>query len=526
MEKHQTLARKYRPKQLNDLVGQETLVKALRSAFQQNNVPQALLLCGTRGVGKTTTARIVATCMNCKGTDGMRSGIMSEACYQCASCKSIIDGNHMDVVEIDAASHTGVDDMREIIESIKYKAIQGKYKIFIIDEVHMLSKSAFNALLKTLEEPPSHVRFIFATTELQKIPQTILSRCIRFDLKLIEVKDIILQLENILQKENVTFTTDALAILARAAQGSMRDALSLADQARLVGNGDINNSDLQAMLGLSKREHLFTILRLLFSNEANEALEFLQKLESEGADPLRLCEEISDIIYWLVCIKKLPALLNDNTWPEADRLLATEIVKTIGIDKLLQAWDLTLKTYDDVRNGPYPTQALHVGLLRICFVHEVLKNDGGNSTGDHGGNQGSLSSNNFSTEKAAKETKQSFSQDIINSFSDLLALTLKSKEGMLYTHLVYDVCVKTFNNQHIILNYADRVPKTFTNDLQRFLEMKTAKKWLVQREESFFGETFNQKQQEILKLLEKKAREHPVVAEILQVLPEATMTIH
>lgn len=275
------LARRYRPTRLDDLVGQELLQKTLTEAINQNHLPHAILLHGIRGVGKTTTARIIARALNCVGADGNGS-ITPNPCGVCASCKDIQDDRHLDVIEMDAASRTGVDDIREVIESARYKAVKGRFKIFIIDEVHMLSKSAFNALLKTLEEPPAHVKFIFATTEIRKIPDTILSRCMRFDLKRIEPAVILAHLAALCAQEGITASNEALGLIARAGDGSMRDALSLLDQAialSLSNNGDgITEERVREMLGATARDHIFSLLMALFKGDAATLLTLSESL--------------------------------------------------------------------------------------------------------------------------------------------------------------------------------------------------------------------------------------------------------
>ncbi|MDP5369981.1 MAG: DNA polymerase III subunit gamma/tau, partial [Pseudomonadota bacterium] len=289
------LARRYRPTRLADLVGQDLLQSTLTEAIQQNHLPHAILLHGIRGVGKTTTARIIARALNCIGEDG-NGPITPNPCGVCASCKDIADDRHLDVIEMDAASRTGVDDVREIVESARYKAVKGRFKIFIIDEVHMLSKSAFNALLKTLEEPPAHVKFIFATTEIRKIPDTILSRCMRFDLKRIEPATVLTYIADLCRQEGITASNEALGHIARAGDGSMRDALSLLDQAialSLSNNSEGVTEDLvRQMLGATDRGHLFTVLKHLFEGKTDDLLTLTDTLFHDGAVPLLLMQEV------------------------------------------------------------------------------------------------------------------------------------------------------------------------------------------------------------------------------------------
>ena len=281
---YQVLARKYRPETFADLIGQEAMVRTLKNAFEADRIAQAFVMTGIRGVGKTTTARIIAKGMNCIGPDGT-GGPTVEPCGTCEHCVAIAEGRHVDVMEMDAASRTGVDDIREIIDSVHYRAASARYKIYIIDEVHMLSKNAFNALLKTLEEPPEHVKFIFATTEIRKVPVTVLSRCQRFDLRRIEPEDMLAMLRRIADAEGAAIADDALALITRAAEGSARDAQSLLDQAISHGAGETTAIQVRAMLGLADRGRVLDLIDLIAKGEAAGALSELGAQYADGADP-------------------------------------------------------------------------------------------------------------------------------------------------------------------------------------------------------------------------------------------------
>ena len=309
---YQVLARKYRPETFVDLVGQEAMVRTLKNAFAADRIAQAFIMTGIRGTGKTTTARIIAKGMNCIGPDGTGTPT-TEPCGVCEHCTAIMEGRHVDVMEMDAASRTGVNDIREIIDSVAYRAASARYKIYIIDEVHMLSTSAFNALLKTLEEPPAHVKFIFATTEIRKVPVTVLSRCQRFDLRRIEPEDMIGMLRRIADSEQAAIADDALALITRAAEGSARDATSLLDQAISHGAGETTADQVRAMLGLADRGRVMDLFEMVMKGDAAGALTELSAQYADGADPMAVLRDLSELTHWVSVVKITPDAANDPT---------------------------------------------------------------------------------------------------------------------------------------------------------------------------------------------------------------------
>ena len=315
---YQVLARKYRPATFADLIGQEAMVRTLKNAFAANRIAHAFVMTGVRGVGKTTTARIIAKGLNCTGPDG-NGGPTTEPCLVCDNCKAIAEGRHVDVMEMDAASRTGVGDIREIIESVHYRAASARYKVYIIDEVHMLSTSAFNALLKTLEEPPAHVKFIFATTEIRKVPVTVLSRCQRFDLKRIEPEVMMAHLARIAGLENASLAADAFALITRAAEGSVRDAMSLMDQAIAHGAGETSADQVRAMLGLADRGRVLDLFDMILKGEVAAALTELSGQYADGADPMAVLRDLAEITHWISVIKITPEAAEDPTIPPDER---------------------------------------------------------------------------------------------------------------------------------------------------------------------------------------------------------------
>lgn len=514
---YQVLSRKYRPQNLQQLVGQDVLVQSLKNAFETGRIPHALILHGIRGVGKTTTARIIAKSLNCLGLDGNLKLPSIISCDVCASCQGILSDRHMDVVEIDAASNTGVDDMRELTESSKYKAVQGRYKIFIIDEVHMLSKSAFNALLKTLEEPPPHVKFIFATTEIKKIPDTILSRCLRFDLNAIQPAQVVEHLKNVLNQEALSAEDDALAMIARAADGSMRDALSLLDQAIMLENEQaIKATTVAAMLGLSNRDILFEVYAKLFDGQLEGAIHLLHGLYEHGANPLYIAQDLIDILYWVICLKQLPNLSNDKNWPQADREKGKLLADKMPISVLLQSWDLMQKAYEDVRLSYQPNQALDVAIMRLVLVKDILSNHGS------GGNFQGISSNLGQSSVAASFAKSSLPQ----TFEAMADLFLHAKEGLLHGHLLHDVHLVAYEPGKITCGVSARVPKNFTSVLKAACERITNCDWEVNLVSNTSAPTLVQLRAMAKEQKRNEALQHPLIQDILKVFPQANVTIN
>jgi len=510
---YRVLARKYRPQNLEQLVGQENLAQSLKNAFENNRVPHAILLHGIRGVGKTTTARIIAKSLNCLGIDGALKQPQVTPCDVCISCKGILSDRHMDVVEIDAASHTGVDDMRELTESSRYKAVQGRYKIFIIDEVHMLSKSAFNALLKTLEEPPPHVKFIFATTEIKKIPDTILSRCMRFDLSVMQPAKIIKHLQDILEKENILAEVDALAMIARAADGSMRDALSITDQAIMLSGSDaVSAAIVQAMLGLSNRDALFEVFESIFQGKVDQAIKTLHTIYENGGDPLLIAQDLIHILYWVICLKNAPSLSKDMAWPEADRQKGQQLATLLPTSVLLQSWDLMQKSYDDVRSSYQPSQALDVALMRLAFVKDVLANPSATSGGHN------VQSSSVTSSASRASMPQTF-----EAMADLL---LYAKEGLLHGHILHDVHLISYAPGHLVCGLGGRAPKNFMKLLKDACERITKQSWDIELRQDTTTPTIIQAKAIEREALKQQALNHPLIKEILHVFPAAKVTIN
>ena len=367
---YQVLARKYRPETFADLVGQDAMVQTLRNAFEADRIAQAFVMTGIRGTGKTTTARIIAKGMNCIGTDGT-SGPTIDPCGSCAHCTAIMEGRHVDVMEMDAASRTGVGDIREIIDSVAYRAASARYKIYIIDEVHMLSTNAFNALLKTLEEPPAHVKFIFATTEIRKVPVTVLSRCQRFDLRRIEPDVMIAMLQRIATAEGAEITEEALGLITRAAAGSARDAQSLLDQAISHGAGQTTADQVRAMLGLADRGRVLDLFDLILRGDAEGALGELSAQYAAGADPMATLRDLAEVSHWVSVIKITPVAAKDPTVSPDERNRGLVMAERLPMRVLSRMWQMLLTALEEVGRAPNAMMAAEMALIRLTHVADL-----------------------------------------------------------------------------------------------------------------------------------------------------------
>ncbi|MBP7252665.1 MAG: DNA polymerase III subunit gamma/tau [Alphaproteobacteria bacterium] len=363
---YRVLARKYRPDNFGALIGQDVVVQTLTNAIRANRLAQAWMLTGVRGVGKTTTARIIARALNCIGTDG-QGGATPDPCGVCANCVAIAADRHVDVLEMDAASRTGVDDIREIIDGVRYNPVNARYKIYIIDEVHMLSKNAFNALLKTLEEPPPQVKFIFATTEIRKVPVTVLSRCQRFDLRRVDAGLLAQHFAKVAAAEGVTVADEALTLLARAADGSVRDGLSLLDQAIARGGDQVSVTEVRAMLGLADRAQLMELTKQVLQGAMREAVAGYNDLLQLGADPLVVLQDVAELVHLLTRAKLVPDLATGTTLPELEKAFVAPLTE-LTIPALTRAWQILLKGMEEVQRADSPAMAAEMVLIRLAYA--------------------------------------------------------------------------------------------------------------------------------------------------------------
>ena len=372
---YRVLARKYRPLTFSGLIGQDIMVRTLTNAIETDRLAHAYLLTGVRGVGKTTTARIIARALNCIGADG-NGGPTPDPCGACEHCVAITEDRHMDVLEMDAASRTGIDDIRDLIAGTSYRPVSARYKVYIVDEVHMLSGAAFNALLKTLEEPPEHVKFIFATTEARKIPVTVLSRCQRFDLRRVGEGTLASYLADIAAKEEADIGQRALALIARAADGSVRDALSLLDQALAHGaagetEGRYDEDQVRAMLGLADRTRIFDLFEAVMKGEVKQALELLEEQHDAGADATIVLSDLLEVTHWLTRVKIAPEVADDISVPEAERVRGKKLAESLAMPVLARAWQMLLKGLAEAQQAPNPLQAAEMVLVRTAYAAEL-----------------------------------------------------------------------------------------------------------------------------------------------------------
>jgi DNA polymerase III subunit gamma/tau len=368
---YRVLARKYRPATFDDLIGQEAMVRTISNAFETGRIPQAWILTGVRGVGKTTTARILARGLNYELPDGSVTTPTIKMPVLGINCRAIIESRHVDVLEMDAASHNGVDDIRQINDAVRYAPVSARCKVYILDEVHMLSNQAFNALLKTLEEPPPHAKFVFATTDIGKVPVTVLSRCQRFDLRRVEAGVLVAHLEGILAKEGVTAEPEALALIARAAEGSVRDSLSLLDQAISHAAGAVRAEDVRQMLGLADASRVIDLFDALMRGDAAKALGELRSQYDSGADPLVVLTELAEFTHFVTRVKVVPAVVDDRSLAEVERKRGRELAASLSMGTLSRTWQMLFKGLQEVKDAPRPIAAAEMVLVRIAYAADL-----------------------------------------------------------------------------------------------------------------------------------------------------------
>ena len=371
---YKVLARKYRPESFAELRGQDTMVRILKNAFAADRIAHSFILTGIRGTGKTTTARIIAKGLNCIGVDGTGKPT-TDPCGKCENCIAIIEGRHVDVIEMDAASQTGVGDIREIIDSVHYSTTSARYKIYIIDEVHMLSTSAFNALLKTLEEPPLHVKFIFATTEIRKVPVTVLSRCQRFDLKRVEPEILITHLKSIANREQVKISEAAISIIVRASEGSVRDAMSMMDQAIAHGAEETSVEQVREMIGLADRSRILDLFSLIMEGNALSALNELSAQYAAGADPIVILKDLAEVTHWISVVKISPNTSEDPTITTDERDRGLKFSNQLSMRSLTRMWQMLLKVLEEISFAPNTMMAAEMAIIRLTHVSELPSPD-------------------------------------------------------------------------------------------------------------------------------------------------------
>ena len=531
------LARKYRPQNFEDLLGQDALVQTLTNAIQNNRLHHAYILTGIRGVGKTTTARLIARALNCTGADG-KGGPTIHPCGVCDNCKAIAAGRHMDVMELDAASHTGVDDIRELLDSARYAPTNARYKVYIIDEVHMLSKGAFNALLKTLEEPPAHVKFIFATTEIRKVPVTILSRCQRFDLQRLSVETLTQLFTKILANENIPAETEALDIIAKAADGSARDGLSLLDQAIVLSNGNINTDVVKKMLGLADRSQTLTLFENLVNGNMEAVLKDISEQYTNGATPMIVLQDLINITHDLAKVKIIPALLNSTSLSEIEKKTFATLSTSCSLAVLSKICQMLIKGISEINMAPSAVEALEMILLRVAYsaslptpyeiLNEVKKNSDLAGTSSVYSGQSALLQNSaaavpVSVPPSGTEKKNDLTATVsagetsgFNTVEDLLRYLEGTKKALIEYSIKHDVCIREFSDGHIAMNIAPAIHQDFIMNLHKLLSEATGRQWEIEIIKGDLGETIADKEKSVAEATKKNVSEYPLVKKILE----------
>ena len=560
-EEYRVLARKYRPTDFNTLIGQDALVRTLTNAIQSGRLAHAFMLTGVRGVGKTTTARIIARALNCIGADG-QGGETAEPCGVCENCTAIAEDRHVDVMEMDAASRTGVDDIREIIEGVRYKPVSARYKVYIIDEVHMLSKNAFNALLKTLEEPPEHVKFIFATTEIRKVPVTVLSRCQRFDLRRIDMDTLSKHFKSIVEQENASVTEGALALISRAADGSVRDGLSLLDQAIAHTAGEVGEDAVRDMLGLADRARTFDLLDAVMKGDVEEALGQLASQYDSGADPAQVLEDMLELVHWLTRIKVTPTAAEAPGVPEMERTRGGEMARGLSMSALTRGWQMLLKGLGEVRSAPSALQAAEMILVRLMYglelpgPAEVLKklqdappaqpqpsgsgahaapSGGGASTLASGAptqptaptttHDPTMSAGSGSQAQAQAETKPMSVSELQlpdpQTYEQVVELAETVGEMIIHANLISNVHLVSFQPGRMEYHPTEHALGDLAQRMTKMLNDHTSRRWVVSVSSQPGAATLQQQQQAVVAAEKAEAAKDPLVQAVLNAFPGA-----
>jgi len=564
---YRVLARKYRPVTFAELVGQDALVRTLTNAIRTGRIAHAFILTGVRGIGKTTTARIIARALNCVGPDG-KGGPTIEPCGACEHCTAIAQDRHVDVIEMDAASRTGVDDIRDLIEGVQYRPVRARYKIYIIDEVHMLSKNAFNALLKTLEEPPEHVKFVFATTEIRKVPITVLSRCQRFDLRRLDREQLIAHLSSIAEKENAKLAPDAIALLARAADGSVRDGLSLLDRAIAEADpasGPISAEQIRSMLGLADRGQTLDLFELAMKGAVAEALALARTLYRAGADPLTVVQDLLAVTHEITRLKLVAEQAGlDLSASEVAR--AKPMAEKLGVPALSRAWQMLLKGVSEIQLAPQPMSALEMLLVRLAYVSDLptpgeivarlqgeasgtgtaggartAPTPGGGARGvsgaapvaaapaagtrtpGNGGPRAALAAQPKAENAFAAPAPRE--QIELRSFADVVRLFDEKREPMMHAHLTRDVHLVRFEAGRLEIRPGERAPSNLPNRIGELLTAWTGQRWIVSVSNEAGQATLRDQDVARGEAAYAKALEHPIVKKALALFPDAHVKV-
>jgi len=554
---YRVLARKYRPTTFDQLIGQDAMVRTLINAFASGRIAQAFMLTGVRGVGKTTTARIIARALNCVGPDG-KGGPTSTPCGVCDNCVAIAEDRHVDVLEMDAASRAGgVDEARELVDAARYRPVSARYKVYIIDEVHMMTRPAFNALLKTLEEPPAHVKFIFATTEIRKVPVTILSRCQRFDLRRLDIEALIKLYTDVATAEGVEIAPAALALIARAADGSARDGLSLLDQAIARAEGAITEADVQDMLGLADRTQLFDLYDLLMRGDAKGALDLMAALYAAGADPAVVVQDLLELTHWLTRIKLVPQAAEAPGVPEAERVRGGAMAGKLTLAHLARVWQMLLKGLGEVQSAPLPLQAAEMVVIRLTHAADLpTPADLARQLQDRGGAPADRPRTSAAGERspptttavgvtpaaparsdptdrprafaaggavAAAQTEPAALAPNPETFTAIVTLLGERREAILQAHLKNNVHLVRFEPGRLEFRPDEHAPRNLANRLGALLSEWTGRRWVVAISSEPGEPTLSEQEVAAGRRERAEVTAHPLVQAVMATFPGAAI---
>ena len=541
------LARKYRPLSFSSLIGQDAMVQTLRNAFKAGRIHHAFILTGVRGVGKTTTARILARAFNYEDETGRRPNLDFDK--EGIHDRAIIEGRHVDVVEMDAASNTGINDIREIIDSVKYGPVSAPYKVYIIDEVHMLSTAAFNGLLKTLEEPPPYVKFIFATTEIRKVPVTILSRCMRFDLRRVPAEIMTAHLVKLLGQENISYEPEALAMIVRAGEGSVRDNLSLLDQAISHGDGQVTAATVKAMLGLGDRARTIDLFEMLMGGDIAGALRVVRELYDAGADPQTIVTDLTDFTYLVTRIKVVPEAADDVSLTPDERNRGAQLAQKLGMRVLSRAWQILFKGLEEIAKAGNGLQAAEMVLIRLAHAADLptpdeviarlqaapggaasLPSPGGRPAGGGGAAQAlRVDSPPAPQPRIEASVPASAPQAFANprSYADLVALSGEKRDLLVKHALESSLRPVSITEGRLEVALVDGADPGIIQTLSARLKTWTGRQWLITlKNDAAHVPTMRQQREQVVEAVKSEAHQDPLVQAILEHFPGAIVKVN